>query len=214
MSRMKKTLCFLVNILSGLVGLSAQEPVDLGLSVKWASCNLGASRPEKYGNYYAWGETRTKWYYDWETYKWCVRVFDRLTKYNFDEHYGRVDNKQTLEAADDAARVKWGGAWRMPTVDELRELIADCTWEWTVLNKVNGYKVSGKKPGYTDRWIFIPCAGSRQGFHLEYDTQICELWTASLDTEQFGAFALSAGEAVKCLTSSRRLGCPIRPVTD
>ena len=140
--------------------------------------------------------------------------FDRLTKYNFDEHYGRVDNKQTLEAADDAAQVKLGGKWRMPTADELRELITGCTWEWTVLNKVNGYKVSGKKPGYTDRWIFIPCAGSRQGFHLEYDTQICELWTASIDTEQFGAFALSAGESVKCLTSSRRLGCPIRPVCE
>ena len=211
---MKKALCFIVNILSGLMGLSAQEPVDLGLSVKWASCNLGASRPEKYGSYYAWGETKTKLYYDWNTYKWCVRVFDRLTKYNFNAHYGRVDQKQTLEADDDAARVKWGEKWRMPTVAELRELMEECTWEQTVLNKVHGYKISGKKPGYTDKWIFLPFAGSRRGFHLEYDEQICELWTASLDTEQFGAFALSAGESVKCLTSSRRLGCPIRPVCD
>lgn len=211
---MKKTLCFLVNILSGLVGLSAQEPVDLGLSVKWASCNLGASRPEKYGSYYAWGETRTKWYYDWETYKWCVRVFDRLTKYNFNVHYGRVDKIQTLEAADDAARVKLGGKWRMPTVAELRELMEECAWEQTVLNKVRGYKVSGKKPGYTDKWIFLPFAGSRRGYHLEYDEQICEIWTSSLDTEDHGAFALSAGDYIKCLADNRSLGYSIRPVTD
>ena len=211
---MKKTLCFIAHILSGLLGLSAQEPVDLGLSVKWASCNLGASRPEKYGNYYAWGEIKTKLYYDWNTYKWCVRVFDRQTKYNFDEHYGRVDRKQTLEPEDDAARVKLGGNWRMPTATEVRELIENCTWEKTVLNKVNGYKVSGKKPGYTDRWIFLPCAGSRQGFRLEYDSVICEIWTSSLDTERFGAYALSAGDYIQCLTSSRLLGYSIRPVCD
>jgi len=74
--------------------------------------------------------------------------------------------------------------------------------------------LSAQEPGYTDRWIFIPCAGSRQGFHLEYDSEICLIWTSSLDTERFGAFSLSAGDSIKCLTSSRLLGYSIRPVCE
>ncbi|MBQ7388798.1 MAG: hypothetical protein IJW01_05480 [Paludibacteraceae bacterium] len=101
--------------------------IDLGLSVKWATCNVGATSPEKYGNYYAWGETEPKTTYTWATYKWCNGSYDTQTKYCTDSSRGTVDNKTVLELADDAANVNWGGAWRMPTDAECQELIDNCT---------------------------------------------------------------------------------------
>ena len=84
--------------------------VDLGLSVKWATCNVGASKPEDYGDYFAWGETTTKSTYNWSTYKYCKGAYNNLTKYNTSSGYGSVDNKTTLELSDDAARANWGGS--------------------------------------------------------------------------------------------------------
>ena len=96
-----------------------QEPacVDLGLSVKWASCNLGAETPEAYGNYYAWGETSTKEYYNWDKYKYCTPLTMAMSKYN------STDKKTILEAEDDAATVLLGNNWRIPTADEMKELV-------------------------------------------------------------------------------------------
>ena len=91
------------------------EAVDLGLSVKWASCNVGATTPEDCGDYYAWGEIEEKENYDWSTYKWCNGSYDTQTKYCTNSSYGTVDNKTTLDLEDDVAHVKWGGSWRMPT---------------------------------------------------------------------------------------------------
>lgn len=105
------------------------EAVDLGLSVKWASCNVGASEPEEYGDYFAWGETVSKEEYSWATYKWN---------------------------ADDAASVHWGGKWRMPTAQEWDELLNQCDWEWTDWNGVSGYQVSSRKNAGK---IFLPAAG-------------------------------------------------------
>ncbi|MDY4512770.1 MAG: hypothetical protein SPE10_04900, partial [Paludibacteraceae bacterium] len=113
---------------------NGHEYVDLGLSVKWATCNVGASKPEEYGNYYAWGETTTKSTYNWSTYKWCNGSKTTLTKYNTSSSYGTVDNKTVLELADDAARANWGGAWRMPTDAEWTELRENCTWTWITKN--------------------------------------------------------------------------------
>ena len=104
--------------------------VDLGLSVKWATCNVGATTPEGYGNYYAWGETKPKSTYDWSTYKYCNGDRYSMTKYCTNSEYGIVDNKTTLELSDDAAHVNWGGSWRMPTKAEQDEL-NNCTWTWT-----------------------------------------------------------------------------------
>ncbi len=84
--------------------------VDLGLSVKWATCNVGATNPEDYGDYFAWGETTTKSTYDWSTYKWCNGSDNTLTKYNTSSSNGPVDNKTQLELSDDAAGVNWGGS--------------------------------------------------------------------------------------------------------
>ncbi|MBQ3804318.1 MAG: hypothetical protein II844_00740 [Prevotella sp.] len=113
---------------------STHDYVDLGLTsgTKWATCNVGATTPEGYGDYFAWGEISPKNDYSWETYKWCNGSGTSLTKYNTSSEYGPViDNKSTLDASDDAAHMNWHGAWRMPTGDEIYELLIGCYWEWT-----------------------------------------------------------------------------------
>ena len=135
------------------------EAVDLGLSVKWATFNVGATRPEEYGGYYAWGETEEKEDYSLETYKWCNGSEYTMTKYCTSSSYGTVDNKTVLDPEDDVAHVKWGGDWRMPTKEEQDELRNNCSWERTALDGVNGYKVTGPNGNS----IFLPAAGYRDG---------------------------------------------------
>ena len=137
---------------------NGHEYVDLGLSVKWATCNVGASKPEEYGDYFAWGEVEPKEVYDWSTYKWG-NSNETQTKYCTDSNYGTVDNKTVLESADDAATANWGGAWRMPTYEELDELLTKCTWIVATMNGVDGCKVIGPNGNS----IFLPSAGYRQG---------------------------------------------------
>ena len=168
------------------------EYVNLGLSVKWAACNVGATKPEEYGGYYAWGETE-KTTYDWSTYKWCNGSSTTLTKYNNSSSYGTVDNKTTLDPEDDVAHVKWGGNWRMPTKAEQDELLNNCTWTWydsgnTEFNGVAGYKVTSNKSGYTDRFIFLPAAGyySDDGpyaMNPNFYNDVCYYWSSSLYTD-------------------------------
>ena len=129
------------------------EYVDLGLSVKWATCNVGASKPEEYGDYFAWGETQPKTIYDWSTYKWCYGSKTTLTKYCTNSDYGTIDNKTILNKLDDAAYVNRGGSWRMPTDAEWSELLEQCTWTWTTQNGNYAYKVTSKKNGNS---IFLP----------------------------------------------------------
>ena len=135
----------------------------MGLSVKWADRNVGASKPEEYGDYFAWGETEPKSTYSWSTYKWCNGSETTLTKYNTNSSYGTVDNKTILDLSDDAARANWGGSWRMPTDAELTELREQCTWTWTTQNGVNGYKVTSKSNGNS---IFLLAAGFRHNSGL------------------------------------------------
>ncbi|MBQ7819706.1 MAG: hypothetical protein IJ341_08415 [Bacteroidales bacterium] len=155
--------------------------VDLGLSVKWATCNVGADSPEEYGDYFAWGETTPKTTYDWSTYKYCNGTYDSMTKYCTSSSYGTVDNKTTLELSDDAAHVNWGGSWRMPTKAEQDELrnTDNCTWTWTTQNGVNGYKVTSNKNGNS---IFLPAAGYRNGSNLSYAGSRGDYWSSSLGT--------------------------------
>lgn len=134
---------------------NGHDYVDLGLSVKWATCNVGANNPEDYGDYYAWGEIETKQNYVWRTYKWCYGSPNTQTKYCLKNEYGTVDNKKFLEPADDVAHVKWGGNWRMPTLAEQDELRENCKWVWITMNGVKGYKVIGPN-GNT---IFLPASG-------------------------------------------------------
>lgn len=129
--------------------------VDLGLSVKWATCNVGATTPEGYGDYFAWGETATKAIYNDSTYFDTNDGGSTFTKYN------NNGGKTVLDPEDDAAHVHWGGSWRIPTKAEWQELYDNCTWTWTTQNGVNGYKVTSNKAGYTDKFIFLPAAGFR-----------------------------------------------------
>ncbi len=159
---------------------NGHEYVDLGLSVKWATCNVGASKPEEYGDYFAWGEIEPKKVYDLSTYKWCNGSQNTLTKYCTnctDAQCGTVDGKKQLELSDDAARANWGGSWRMPTEEEQRELINNCTWTWTTQNGVNGCKVTSNKNGKS---IFLPAAGVCIGSSLKSAGSNGNYWSSSL----------------------------------
>ena len=194
---------------------NGHEYVDLGLpsGLKWATCNVGATTPEGYGNYYAWGETTPKTTYKWSTYKYCNGTYDSMTKYCTDSEYGIVDNKTTLELSDDAAHVNWGGSWRMPTKaeqDELRD-INNCTWTWTTQNGVNGYKVTSKKNGNS---IFLPAAGYRYYSDLSDAGSGGHYWSSSLLTsESYRAYDLYFYSSyVNWGYDNREYGHSVRPV--
>ena len=159
--------------------VNGHECVDLGLpsGIKWATCNVGANTPEEYGGYYAWGETEEKTNYDWGTYKWSFAFSTSLTKYCTDSDFGSVDNKTVLDPEDDVAHVKWGGSWRMPTWAEQNELLTECTWTWTTLNGVKGYRVTGPNGNS----IFLPAAGERYGAVLDYRGTSASYWSSSLN---------------------------------
>ena len=165
--------------------------VDLGLpsGLKWATCNVGATTPEEYGDYFAWGETEPKDYYNWSTYKYCNGSSTTMTKYCTGSYYGTVDNKTTLELTDDAARVNWGGKWRMPTIAEQKELrnTSNCTWTWTTQNGVEGYKVTSKVNGNS---IFLPAAGYRYYGSLDFAGSCGYYWSSSLHTS-YGSSAFN-----------------------
>ena len=139
------------------------EYVDLGLSVKWATYNVGATTPEDYGDYFAWGEVKSKIDYTENNYK-----YQGYTKYN------PTDKKKVLDIIDDAARMNWGGKWRMPSDSEWGELISQCTWEWD--NEKNGYVVTSQKEGYTDKSIFIPRAGYKGGGNYSCGSHVGHYW--------------------------------------
>ena len=169
------------------------EFVDLGLpsGLKWAKCNLGASKPSDYGDYYAWGETEPKADYTWATYKWMQTGqsdWKHITKYTvadgqtdaiwYDAGGNFIgDNKTTLEAADDVATAKLGSPWRMPTADEIKELIDNCTWTWTTQDGKNGYEVKGTNGNS----IFLPAAGGREGSELNSAGSWGNYWSSSLN---------------------------------
>ncbi len=164
-------------------GAAAAEWVDLGLpsSLLWAKCNLGATKPEEYGDYYAWGETVTKEVYDWSTYKYCNGGYDLLTKYCNKSEYGYngfTDNLTTLQPSDDVATARLGDGARMPTQDEWRELHSNTTSEWTTMNGVNGRKLTSKTNGKS---LFFPAAGGRGGSELHVAGECGRYWSSSLD---------------------------------
>ena len=189
-----------------------KEAVDLGLSVKWATCNLGATKPEEYGNYYAWGEIATKSTYDWSTYKYFNESYTTLTKYNNSSSYGIVDNKMTLEAADDAAIQNWGGNWRMPTIEEWQELIDNCTWTWTILNGVIGIEVKATNGNS----IFLPAAGYRNDDERSSAGSYGYYWSSSLSTN-YPDYAQSVyfySDYHSTSRDDRSYGRSVRPILD
>ena len=184
---------------------ASHEFVDLGLSVKWATCNVGASKPEEYGYYFAWGETDPKTTYTWSTYKYCKGMYATLTKYCTSRSYGSLDNKNQLELSDDAARTNWGGDWRMPTYEEQEELRKKCIWEWTTQNGVNGYLVKSK---LNDNSIFLPAAGYRYAKSLREKGKLCFFWSSSLFYDNHAWYLTSKSMS----NEYRYYGFCVRPV--
>ncbi len=195
---------------------AGHEYVDLGLpsGTLWATCNVGATNPEDYGDYFAWGETEPKSYYNWSStsddYKWGgytgIYPDDGMTKYN------KTDCKTILDAADDAATTNWGGDWRTPTEAEQYELLTECTWTWTKLNGVDGFRITSKTD--TSKSIFLPAAGARQKSDTIEVGAYGSYWSSSRHkAHTFHAYNLSflSGDIIM-RSDSRYKGLSIRPV--
>jgi hypothetical protein len=198
-------------ILKGQPAVSTKDWVDLGLpsGTLWATCNVGANSPEEYGDYFAWGETFSKDYYDWTTYKWCNGSMDGITKYSYGNIYF-IDFKSELEPEDDVAYVQWGPSWRMPTKAQQDELREHCTWTWTTQNGVNGYLVIGPNgnsiflPVAGNSCEELPCNAESGGFY----------WSRTLNIEinQVAYFLYFDSENVRLSCHNRSFGFPVRAV--
>lgn len=187
--------------------------IDMGTGVKFACCNVGASSPVEYGDYFAWGETKAKTTYTLSTYKWCNGSKSSMTKYCNNSNYGTVDNKTLLELADDAARANWGGTWRMPTIDELGNLNAQCTWTWKTISNVKGYKVTSANGNV----LFFPAAGFRDLTSLKNAGSDGYYWSSSLNTSYaYSASLLYFGSSGHYTVNQdgRYYGQSIRPVSE
>ena len=176
--------------------INGHEWVDLGLSVKWATCNVGASSPSEYGNYYAWGETRTK------------SEYYTSNSATYEKSMGDIAGNPNY----DAARANWGGSWRLPTNAEFQELIDKCTWTWTSQGGHKGYKVTGKNGNS----IFLPAAGWRGGSSLNYAGEDGYYWSSSPDESgSQRAYGLNFGSGYRSVSWYGRYGGrPVRPVSE
>ena len=192
--------------------------VDLGLpsGLLWATCNVGATNPGDYGDYFAWGETATKSNYSWSTLTYCTDDYgESFSKYVANSNYGTVDNKSTLESADDAATVNLGDGWRTPTKAEWQELTnsSNCEWEWTTQDGHNGYKVTSVKNGNS---IFLPAAGDRNGASLYSAGSYGLYWSSSLpeDGAGYAAYCYFASNYINAnwMNMGRSNGLSVRPV--
>ncbi len=184
--------------------INGHKFINLGLpsGLFWAETNVGASSSSDDGDYFAWGETASKSYYDWNTYKWGSD-YNNLSKYNIS------DGKTTLDAEDDAATVNWGAPCRMPDTSEFEELYNKCDWSW----QGNGYLVTGPN-GST---IFFPASGYFQdGSPIGYGSQ-GRYWSRSLysNNTNMAHYLYFRRNYVKPTGgSSRCKGLPVRPVAE
>ena len=191
--------------------------VDLGLpsGILWATCNMGAATPEGFGDYFAWGETKTKTTYCWSTYKYCNKGegWNTLTKYCNDTYYGYngfADNLITLQPSDDAAIVNGGIGWRMPVGLEWEELYQNTTHTWTTQNGVNGRLFTASNGNS----LFLPAAGCRLGDEFNFVGLIGGYWSSSLDTvHPSSAWYFSFGSGDYGMGGGgRSFGLSVRPV--
>lgn len=199
---------------------NGHEYVDLGLpsGIMWATCNVGVTAPEGYGDYFAWGEKAP--YYNTPITNPITWKEDKTSGYVWLSYCGSssfvewdpapYDDNKILKPEYDAANVKWGGAWRMPTYAELDELITKCTWTWTQKNGINGYEVEGPNKNT----IFLPAAGYYDGSWLGGFGSGGGYWSSSLYMSDSGsAYFLSFNSGYKCWDyDRRRYGRSVRPV--
>ena len=184
--------------------------MDLGLSVMWAQVNLGASMIGEYGDYYAWGETETKDYFWYNTYKYCEGRQNTLTKYCTNPSEGKVDSLTTLELEDDAAYVQWGGNWRIPTREEWIELRNTCTWTYTRENGIKGWKATAPN----GNCIFFPLGGGCMFNENETINHVGYYRSSSLGEKYSGStyIVIMRTDEVTWSNGSRQGGLSIRPV--
>ena len=184
------------------------EYVDLGLpsGLKWATCNVGASSPEDYGNYYAWGETTTKSDYSSSNSATYGLTISQL------QSQGYIDGSGNLTPSHDAATANWGGSWRMPTKEEQQELKNKCTWTWTTQNGVKGEKVTGPNGNH----IFLPAAGYRSGSSLGNAGYYGYYWSSSpYESGSYNAFYLYFHSSFQDVDRNyRTFGRSVRPVSE
>ena len=184
--------------------------VDLGLSVKWACCNVGADSPEDYGGYYAWGETEEKSDYGWDTYKYWS---DRNGDIDIEESEITNIGSNISGTSYDVAHVKWSGSWRMPTLSETQELCNKCSWQWTEVNGIKGQKVTGPNGNS----IFLPAAGIRVGTEVDRRGSNGLYWSGTLYKAcSDGAYGLDFGSDDHGwgYYDFRAYGHTVRPVTE
>ena len=183
-------------------GINGHEYVDLGLpsGIKWATCNVGASVPEAYGDYYAWGETEVKNTYD----------------FNNNSTWGSSVNNISGNATYDVARKKWGGSWRMPTNVEMDELASKCTWTWIANNGVNGYEITGPNGNS----IFMPASGYHYGAELKLNGEGGYYWTSVPESDEAGGnfyayYIVFLKDGTKEMSPTYRfIGLTVRPVSE
>lgn len=194
--------------------IDGHKAVDLGLSVKWATCNIGANKPAEAGDYFSWGEVKTKKVYDWKNYAYCSGGAKSITKYCVLPAYGSTDGRKELGSADDAASANWGSEWRTPTMEEFNELMKKCKVKWMPNYRntgVPGYKVTAKNGNF----IFLPAVGFYQLQRTE-DVGKCGHYATSSLYEKSNDSAYSVILDAARMEGSfdyRYYGISVRPVT-
>ena len=199
-------------------GWPSHPYVNLGLpsGTLWAKTNVGAFAPEQIGDYFAWGETSPKDYYNWTTYKWCNGDYHSFTKYctiSNNGFEGFVDNLTELEILDDAATVNWGPEWQMPSREQIQELVDNCTWQWTVRGSSYGYLMTGPNGAQ----MFLPATGMRWDDQLYIADTYGYYWSRTLNAAS-DAYVLmfhynnGSGNISREYSIARSYGQPVRPV--
>ena len=197
--------------------IEKQQIVDLGLSSKWSTCNLGASSPEEYGDYYAWGELEPKSSYDINNYKWFSK--------NLSNRYGMVGDSARLDkniytqlvVEDDVTHLMLGSTWRMPSIEDIRELYEKCDWIWTKMNGINGCKITSMVKGYEDSSMFLPAAGCIcKSIKMNFGS-MGYYWSSAIYKDNSKNAIITTFDCrrrYKHIPHPRYYGLPIRPVCD
>ncbi|MCQ2199863.1 MAG: hypothetical protein MJZ19_09130 [Paludibacteraceae bacterium] len=178
--------------------------VDLGLpsGLKWATCNIGASKPEDDGDYFAWGETTKK-----EKY-----FQDNSLTYN-KENDGFVSSEGNLAATYDVATQTWGSSWRMPTREDYQELYNNCDFSTLIINGVEGYKIKSRQEG-NDNWIFIPISGYYYNANVLSKGWSGYYWSSTAKDEKTAYVSRFSDLNIVTYSSDKYQGCTVRPVSE